>query len=323
MIHTVFPYQSQLSYPQNSRNSLSIEVYQLDNSVLAQLAECAIIANDTDKIRLGKPYSINADLLGGDTGLHLHRQLQQHPKRTESYSRGRLAEALCQPVLELLADPQLQTFYTPLEATHNQGTWRCSISTDKQDRYAASQYLDQACFKLVTSVIQDPASCIGALLEQDGIQDSGYQLYQIHPDQWLFFGTLQQQQGDLAYRLDQLAQHRGFELLMGLDATADKPLEVHFVHFQDTVSLAFKDYLVIPNHPVWAYYLYNPNTRPTQLVSTQITASSPEKTDIEHQKPPDPSKAMDLMSPMMANINPQLNHNGFAHMMNEPDNPTQ
>ena len=58
-------------------------------------------------------------------------------------------------------------------------------------------------------------------------------------------------------------------------------------------------------------------------MSTQITASSPEKTDLEHQKPPDPSKAMDLMSPMMANINPQLNHNGFAHTLNELDSPTQ
>ena len=98
LIHAVFPYQSQLPYPDNSRNSFSIELYQLPEKTLTSLAECVIVANDTDKIRLGDTYSISKDLIGGGSGLHLHQQLQKQSKFKHSCISGSLTEEVYQPL---------------------------------------------------------------------------------------------------------------------------------------------------------------------------------------------------------------------------------
>ena len=172
LIHTIFPYQSQLLYPDNSRNSFSIELYQLPEKTLAYLAECVIVANDTDKIRLGDVYSINKDLMGGDSGLHLHQQLQKISKFKHPYTSGSLTKEVYHPLQKLLTDPQLSSFYALLETSYNQGTLVCAISAENKSKYSAFHHLDQVCFQLVGIVIQDLASRMLEWLKPDTI-DSG------------------------------------------------------------------------------------------------------------------------------------------------------
>jgi hypothetical protein len=273
LIHAVFPYQSQLPYPSNSRNSFSIELYQLPEKTLTYLAECVIVANDTDKIRLGDAYSISRNLTGGDGGLHLHQQLQKQSKFKHPYISGSLAEEVYQPLQKLLTDPLLSSFYVPIETSYSQGTLVCDISAENKSKDSVFHHLDQICFQLVGTIIQDPASRMFELLKPDTIQDSGYQIYQIQAEQWLFFGELQQQQGQLVYQSNEVSQSVGFDLLVGLDASPDQNLEVHFVYLKHTLVLQSKKYLLIPRHPMHTFYLHNSGKEEAQLMRTQISSS--------------------------------------------------
>ena len=161
----------------------------------------------------------------------------------------------------------------PLETAHNQGTLVCAISAENKSKYSAFHHLDQICFQLVGTIIQDPASRMLEWLKPDTIQDSGYQLYQIQAEQWLFFGELQQQQGQLVYKSNEISQSVGFDLLVNLDASPDQSLQVHFVYLKHTLVLQSKEYLLIPLHPMHAFYLHNSGKEEAQLMRTQISSS--------------------------------------------------